>query len=173
MFDKILRFFGVCRVADMSGVPVERELSKASSTLPRFAVVPPRVCDNPRFSKRSFLSKYEFAFLRVLSDHLPPEYLILPKVGLWGVVRNLHRQDWPKISQKQLDFVIVTADYEIVCCIELDDPSHFAKSARCRDDSKDEILSEAGIHLYRVMVQDVYDVAEIRRFVSFVLSLEV
>lgn len=90
----------------------------------------------------------------------PKEYQVHCKVGLWGLVENLNREDWPKIAQKQLDFVLYDPERNlVVLVIELDDASHCNLDAQKRDAAKNAILAEAGIPVLRVRAASRYDVS--------------
>lgn len=128
--------------------------------------------DQLTFKKRLLFTETESHFYRVLLPLVPEGFFILPKVGLWAIVKNEQRAGWSKISQKQCDFVIFKDGIlpEPVLVIELDDRSHNKVSAQKRDEAKDAILSSAGISSLRVPVQKDYDVVflaeEIRRISS-------
>ena len=115
------------------------------------------------FVKRKILTKTEHKFLLYLMQARPEGIAIACKVGLWGVVRNIQKSDWNKISQKHLDFVLYDLrKNDVLLVIELDDPSHLKERAQQRDRAKDSILNDAGIPILRIPTSKTYDINVLR-----------
>ncbi|MDO4628579.1 MAG: DUF2726 domain-containing protein [Planctomycetia bacterium] len=108
------------------------------------------------FSQRLLFTKNENEFFNYLRSFVPEGYEVWGKLGLWAVVHCADKRGWAKISQKQLDFVIVSVGPvpSAVLVIELDDASHKRKTAQARDAEKDKILVDAGIPVLRFPVCD-------------------
>lgn len=125
------------------------------------------------FSRRLLFTESEAKFYYVLRGVLPPGFEVWGKLGLWAVVFS--KTSWCKISQKQIDFVIVKLSPlpDAVLVVELDDYSHLRKSAQKRDAEKDAILERAGLPVLRVPVASVYDLDDLRnRIQSFIDNSE-
>ena len=125
---------------------------------------------NEDFSKRLLFTESEVKFYYVLRGLLPPGFEVWGKLGLWAVVSS--KTSWAKISQKQMDFVIVKLGPlpDAVLVVELDDYSHRRKSAAKRDAEKDAILERVGLPVLRVPVASVYDVEDLRNKINVILD---
>ena len=132
-----------------------------TETLPQPQQLPPK--KSKFFTKKKLLTKTEHNFLWCLTQARPKGIAIACKVGLWGVVHNLQRNDWNKISQKHLDFVLYDLrKNDVLLVIELDDPSHLKERAQQRDRAKDSILNDAGIPILRIPTSKTYDINVLR-----------
>ena len=121
-----------------------------------------------KYVPRSFLfTKTEWKFAQVLQQAIQRDWLMMGKVrvaDLLAVERNpkLKRSDWmrafAKISSKHIDFVIVDPQSgRVMCCIELDDPSHSRKDRIERDIFVNAAFKQAGVPLLRIPTAKHYD----------------
>jgi very-short-patch-repair endonuclease len=115
------------------------------------------------FIKRKLLTKSEHKFLLHIMQARPDGIAIACKVGLWGIVHNIHQQGWNVINQKHIDFVLYNLqENNILLVIELDDPSHLKEKIQQRDRIKDDILYDAGIPILRIPTSKEYDISDLR-----------
>lgn len=107
----------------------------------------------PLLTKREWT---EYQILKIAADL--KGLLICPKVRLLDLVapkynaRNT-RGLKAKVMSKHVDFVICDQQMEVVCIIELDDPSHFRQDRIERDKFVDSVLTGAGykvIHTWKI-----------------------
>jgi len=99
--------------------------------------------------KRGPSTKRERETLLLLRQALP-EYEINPHMRLANVVRG--RLSYTKaMGQYEMDFVIQDpATGEVICAIELDDPTHDTVDGRRRDGNKNGWMAKARIKLIRI-----------------------
>ena len=93
-------------------------------------------------------------------------YLILFKVRLADVITvdNWDSKYGRKISQKHVDFVLVTpTTTRIVAAIELNDATHGSYDRQQRDDFLSQAFHSAGIPLITFPIYRTYDPDKIRR----------
>lgn len=100
-------------------------------------------------------------------------YLISFKVRLADVITA---KDWTskygrKISQKHLDFVLITPKTtRIVAAVELNDASHDASERQQRDEFLGQALRSAGVPLIAFPVYRSYNSQKIRRRILAAIS---
>lgn len=114
-------------------------------------------------ARRFLMSKSEFAFYKAICLYLPPDKILMSKVGLKDIIdatSNDKRQrssDWGRIKSKHIDFVLIdSSTSQILTCIELDDSSHNSETAQKRDNVKNAALSAALVPLKRVKTSSSY-----------------
>ena len=101
------------------------------------------------------LSNSEQEAFHRLVESLEPDYRVFSKVRLADIVRpqagDAYLADFSRISQKHVDFAICEPEeFQIVCVIEWDDPSHQTQAASRRDEIKDAALDSAGVGRIRI-----------------------
>ncbi|MBI5330724.1 MAG: DUF2726 domain-containing protein [Betaproteobacteria bacterium] len=105
-------------------------------------------------SKNGFMTRSERMFYYLLRVTFP-EYQIFAQVRLADIVEvkkgvNNWQAAFNKIQSKSIDFILCDRDYQIICAIELDDPSHNITKRKQTDKVKDLALEDAGIMLHRI-----------------------
>lgn len=121
-------------------------------------------------TKNYVMTPTELTFFRELkkvTDEL--ELLIFPQVDLEKIiqVKNNNGAKRNKIKSRSIDYTIVNnKNCKIVCCIELDDKSHERESSKKIDEFKNEIFKHVEIPLYRVKVNNYYNLEELKEKIS-------
>lgn len=116
------------------------------------------------YTQRVILTPPEQTFFHRLKEAVPG-FPILAQVGLSRVIETPGKTPnrwFAQISQKSVDFLICTHDFQTLAVIELDDSSHNTKSRQKADAVKTKALNDAGIHLIRWTVKNMPDAATIR-----------
>lgn len=115
------------------------------------------------------LTEGELAFWHPLSRAVKGKFHIFCKVRLADVVRcpdDLPQEGlwFRRIGWYHVDFVLCEPrTTRPVLVIELDDRRHGEGRRKDRDAYKDEVLSAAGMPVYRVRARGAYDLAELAR----------
>jgi very-short-patch-repair endonuclease len=81
------------------------------------------------------------------------EYDVCPHMRLANVVRGRIKSTL-RMSQYEIDFTILKKSGEVVCVIELDDPTHDTENGRRRDANKNKWLRQAQIPIIRIRQPD-------------------
>ena len=121
-------------------------------------------------TKNYVMTPTELTFFRELkkvTDEL--ELLIFPQVDLEKIiqVKNNNGAKRNKIKSRSIDYTIVNSkNCKVVCCIELDDKSHERESSKKIDEFKNEIFKHVEIPLYRVKVNNYYNLEELKEKIS-------
>lgn len=107
------------------------------------------------FLKGSILTEVELKFYKRLSELIPEEYTIAPKVGLKDFITIRCKENYMKhfghISQKHIDFLICKRNnMSPAIGIELDDSTHKQKSRAERDKMVDEIYNQIGLKIIHI-----------------------
>lgn len=119
---------------------------------------------NNRFEKKEYiLTPTELKFYKILKDITDKQNLkICPQVALYEIIKAYKYNDFNRISNKTIDFVITETNLKIKCCIELDDYTHKQAKRIERDEFINQIFSETGIKLLRIPVSNFYDKEKIK-----------
>ena len=120
--------------------------------------------------KTEFLSPAERSFFGVLQSAVGDNGIVLAKVRIADVIapsKTADKAKWQRsfnrISAKHFDFLVCTVDsVEPIVAVELDDKSHQSKSARARDQAKDDAANSAGLPLMRVAADRSYSTNQLR-----------
>ena len=120
--------------------------------------------------KPEFLSPAERSFFGVLQSAVGDNGIVLAKVRIADVIapsKTADKAKWQRsfnrISAKHFDFLVCTADsVDPVVAVELDDKSHQSKSARARDQAKDDAAYSAGLPLMRIAADRAYSTNQVR-----------
>lgn len=119
--------------------------------------------DYPFRKTGRFLTPTEYEFFKALLVSINTQMRVFTKVRLIDLLefddRHPEAFRWKsRVIQKHVDFVLCDARYvRPFLVIELDDPSHFSRSAQKRDAVKDEALAAAKIPLLRIKSDEEYD----------------
>jgi len=123
----------------------------------------------PQYRKRESLFTYrERAFYRVLMEEVGSEYQVFAKVRLGDFVYLANEPADKKyrlnqIQCKHVDFLLCDkVKQQPLLAIELDDSSHTKYDHRESDEFKSRLLTEVGLKLLRVKVQQTYPKGEIK-----------
>lgn len=116
------------------------------------------------------MSPAELLFFRALEASVAGHYRLFSKVRLADIVRvkrGLDRSVWQSafnaIQSKHVDFLAVDPkDMTIQFAIELDDKSHQKQSRQVRDEFVDQVLTGAGVPIFRFPAKASYSEQDIR-----------
>ncbi|MCO5044386.1 MAG: DUF2726 domain-containing protein [Verrucomicrobia bacterium] len=120
--------------------------------------------------KPSLMSPAERLFFASLEQAIGGHFRLFSKVRLADIVRvesGGDRSSWQSafnaIQSKHVDFLAVDpASTEIKFAVELDDRSHQKQNRQDRDAFVDQVLTGAGIPIFRFAAKRGYSVDEIR-----------
>lgn len=108
-------------------------------------------------SAERLLTPTEAIAFRQLHQRIKGHGYICPKVRIADLVsvdakgdRSAFLSAFQKISQKHVDFAVMTLTGEILFAVEIDDRSHERKDRKTRDLFVDAVFEEAGIPLVRI-----------------------
>lgn len=131
------------------------------------------------YGRQQYLfTKTEWPFMRQLMAEFERDYMIVAKVRMADLLkvkkmrsRKVWWQAFTRISSKHIDFVLVDPGTgRILCCIELDDPSHNRTDRQGRDAFVNRAFAGANLPLLRIPTQRQYDMKAIRQQVQRQLS---
>jgi hypothetical protein len=119
----------------------------------------------PYESRKYLLTDTEKHFYVALNSALisyDPSLRILSKVRLADIIKPKNGiEHWQhffnKISAKHIDFVICSAEFNILFCIELDDSSHSKPNRKERDSFVDSALKSSEIPIIHIPTAYKYD----------------
>lgn len=140
----------------------------------RSCAPPQKAARHAVYDPQSYLfTKSEWSFACVLRKAIRHDWLLMGKVRIADILavrkrKTMKEGEWmrafARISQKHIDYVLVDpASGRIVCCIELDDPSHERPERVKRDIFVNSAFQEAGVPLLRIPTAPHYDVKKLRR----------
>ncbi|WP_434057130.1 DUF2726 domain-containing protein [Acinetobacter silvestris] len=92
------------------------------------------------------ISKFEIKMFERLKKACP-EHHVLAQVAFSALMTSNYMATRNKFNRKVTDFVILNHHLDVVCIIELDDPSHAGKGNE--DAKRDAMLQEAGYTVLR------------------------
>ena len=101
--------------------------------------------------------------LKKVTDEL--DLIIFPQVNLERIinVKNNNKPERNRIKSRSIDFTIVNnKNCKIICCIELDDYTHNRENVKKTDNFKNEIFKQVNIPLYRIKVNNTYNLEELK-----------
>lgn len=105
--------------------------------------------------------------LKKVTDKL--ELTIFAQIGLERIIDVIDQNtsDRNKIKSRTIDFAIVNnKNCKIVCCIELDDYTHNREKAKKIDNFKNELFKQVKIPLYRIKVNNYYNLNELENIIK-------
>jgi len=124
-----------------------------------------------RYEKEDgLMSPAELLFFRSLEAAVAGHFRLFSKVRLADIVRvkrGTDRSSWQSafnaIQSKHVDFLAVDPkDMTIQFAIELDDKSHQKQSRQTRDEFVDQVLTGAGVPIFRFPAKASYSEQDIR-----------
>ena len=92
------------------------------------------------------ISNFEIKMFERLKKAFP-EHHVLAQVAFSALMTSNYMATRNKFNRKVTDFVILNHHLDVVCIIELDDPSHVGKENE--DAKRDAMLQEAGYTVIR------------------------
>ena len=146
-----LTVFGVLIVAAAVCLGVLKRLTLNSPARPKGK-------GNAKYiSAERLLTPTETIAFRQLHQRIKGHGYICPKVRIADLIsveakgdRGAFLSAFQKISQKHVDFAVMTLSGEILFAVEIDDQSHERKDRKTRDLFVDAVFDEAGIALVRI-----------------------
>ena len=126
----------------------------------------------PYVKRTSLLTKSELAFYRALNAAVDGEWAIQSMVRMADLIRVAPEtpkfQSWQnRIHAKHIDFLLCDhGTMEAKLAVELDDKSHQRPDRINRDRFVNRALSDAGLPLLRIHVQEGYDAWELRKSIE-------
>lgn len=135
------------------------------------------IIDYSKFITNKYvMTKTELKFykeLKKITDSL--ELTIFPQVDLERII-NVKDNDKSlrgRIKSRSIDFTIVeNIKCKIICCIELDDYTHNRENIKKIDEFKNKIFEKVKIPLYRIKVNNYYDLNEIENLIKFAMQIQ-
>lgn len=118
-------------------------------------------CKRQYYSK-PVITRFESQMFERLKQALPDHH-ILAQVAFSSLITSDYMPSRNKFNRKVTDFVVLNHHLDVVCIVELDDPSHTGKEEN--DAQRDAMLNEAG---YRVL--RYHNIPEIKLLQKDVLS---
>ncbi|GKT13075.1 MAG: hypothetical protein ISEC1_P2073 [Thiomicrorhabdus sp.] len=95
--------------------------------------------------------------------------LLKPDVNKWEKGSNWHKM-FSQICQKHVDYVLTDNDYNVLCAIELNDPSHDEPRRIRRDNLVDDAFKSAGLPLLWIKAESEYLEEEISKLIAEVIT---
>lgn len=125
---------------------------------------------NKYVTNNYIMTQTELKFYRELkkvTDKL--EVTIFPQVNLERIinVKDNNIKDRNRIKSRSIDFSIVNnKNCKIICCIELDDYTHNRNKTKIIDNFKNELFKKVNIPLYRIKVENNYNLEQIENIIK-------
>ena len=104
--------------------------------------------DTPKkeYYPRPVISHFEIKMFERLKKAYPNHH-VLTQVAFSALITSNYMVTRNKFNRKVTDFVILNHHMDVVCIIELDDPTHMGKEKQ--DEKRDAMLKEAGYTVLR------------------------
>lgn len=113
--------------------------------------------------KEYLLTETEIKFYKVLKEITKElELKICPQVSLYEIIETYNKNEFNKISNKTIDFVITDTNLKIKCCIELDDYTHNEHDRIERDNFLNALFNKINLKLIRIQANNYYDKEKIK-----------
>ena len=95
---------------------------------------------------RPVISHFEIKMFERLKKAYPDHH-VLAQVAFSALITSNYMVTRNKFNRKVTDFVILNHHMDVICIIELDDPTHVGKESE--DEKRDAMLKEAGYTVLR------------------------
>ena len=102
--------------------------------------------DKREYYSKPVITRFETKMFQRLKQALPDHH-ILAQVAFSSLITSDYMPTRNKFNRKVTDFVILNKHLDVVCIIELDDPTHIGKEEE--DAKRDAMLIEAGYKVLR------------------------
>lgn len=128
-------------------------------------------------SRKTLLTKAETQAFRMLHRKLQGTGYLCPKVRISDLI-SVQTPDAPrqrlkalsKLSQKHVDFAVMSASGSILFAIEVDDASHRAPKTMKRDQFVNDVFRQAGIPLFRGDLGELETHTELAKMIEALLD---
>ena len=108
---------------------------------------PDQITDSKReYYSKPVITRFETKMFQRLKQAFP-EHHVLAQVAFSALITSDYMPTRNKFNRKVTDFVILNTHLDVICIIELDDPSHLGKQEE--DAKRDAMLNEAGYAVLR------------------------
>lgn len=127
--------------------------------------------------KEEFITETEFKFYKALKKVAYELQLnLFTQVALNRIIqvnnRRNQRQLRNRIDKKSIDFVLYDEKIKrVVCCIELDDPSHENPNRKERDEFLNDMLKGI-VKLIHIQTENYYDCEKLKQKITNSITLE-
>lgn len=140
-------------------VPVEHTITKVEKVKHNFEDDFPYM----PYRKRKLLTYTEYQFYNIMKQACDEKNLLIcPKVRLEDFVDVTDQRQKMKfrgyIKSRHVDFILTDSKLNILCGIELDDPSHQKPDAAKTDAFKNKLFRTIGVPLFRIDTTTKYEV---------------
>lgn len=102
--------------------------------------------DKREYYSKPVITRFETKMFQRLKQALPNHH-VLAQVAFSSLITSDYMPTRNKFNRKVTDFVILNEFLDVICIIELDDPTHNGKEDE--DAKRDAMLSEAGYTVLR------------------------
>ena len=102
--------------------------------------------DKREYYSKPVITRFETKMFQRLKQALPNHH-VLAQVAFSSLITSDYMPTRNKFNRKVTDFVILNEHLDVICIIELDDPTHQGKEDE--DAKRDAMLSEAGYTVLR------------------------
>lgn len=106
----------------------------------------PKPQDKREYYSKPVITRFETKMFQRLKNALPDHH-VLAQVAFSSLITSDYMPTRNKFNRKVTDFVILNKHLDVVCIIELDDPTHHGKEDE--DAKRDAMLAEAGYTVLR------------------------
>ena len=115
------------------------------------------------YKKRKLLTYTEYNFYKIMKKACDEKNLLIcPKVRLEDFIDVTDKKNRMKyrgyIKSRHVDFIITDSKLNLLCGIELDDPSHQKPEAAKTDAFKNELFQTINIPLFRIDTTTKYEI---------------
>ena len=115
------------------------------------------------YKKRKLLTYTEYTFYKIMKKACDEKNLLIcPKVRLEDFIDVTDKKNRMKyrgyIKSRHVDFIITDSKLNLLCGIELDDPSHQKPEAAKTDAFKNELFQTINIPLFRIDTTTKYEI---------------
>ncbi len=104
------------------------------------------VSHKKEYYSKPVITRFETKMFQRLKQAFPDHH-VLAQVAFSSLITSDYMPTRNKFNRKVTDFVILNTHLDVVCIIELDDPSHVGKEDE--DAKRDAMLNEAGYDVIR------------------------
>ena len=98
------------------------------------------------YYSKPVITRFETKMFQRLKQAFPQHH-VLAQVAFSSLITSDYMPSRNKFNRKVTDFVILNTHLDVICIIELDDPTHNGKEDE--DSKRDAMLSEAGYTVLR------------------------
>ncbi|MCM1299798.1 MAG: DUF2726 domain-containing protein [Firmicutes bacterium] len=100
--------------------------------------------------KNTVMTDCEKDFFKGINSSLPEGYIVLPQMNLAAFIEKTDNSKYRSELFRNVDFLIVTKQYEPKIIIEINDQTHLTADRKERDEKVKNICDEAGIPIIKL-----------------------